>query len=356
MAAKNAVVRSLPSVETLGSCSVICSDKTGTLTTNQMSVSKMVFLNESGTGLEEIDVQGTTYSPVGGILSGGKYLNDLASSSPTVLKMTEVAALCNGSQLSFDPKNQTYSNVGEPTEGALRVLVEKIGTPEPAVNQAARELPVHQRLQHASKYFEEKNPLLATYEFSRDRKSMSVLVDSTTKKRLLVKGAPESILERCTHALIGFNGKRVSLNEKLSRLISQEVVEYGNRGLRVIALANVEDVGSNPLLSSAKTTEEYSRLEANMTLIGLVGMLDPPRPEVAESVMKCKEAGIRVVVITGDNQNTAETICRQIGVFGGHENLKGKSYTGKEFDTFKSRRKAPGCQDSATFPSNRTQP
>ena len=333
---------------------MICSDKTGTLTTNQMSVNKMVFLNESGTDLEEIDVQGTTYSPVGGILSGGKYLNDLAASSSTVLKMTEVAALCNGSQLSFDPKNLTYSNVGEPTEGALRVLVEKIGTPEPTVNQAARELPVHERLQNASKYFEEKNSLLATYEFSRDRKSMSVLVESATQKRLLVKGAPESVLERCTHALLGFNGKRVPLSEKLSELISQEVVEYGNRGLRVIALANVEDVGSNPLLNSAKTTEEYSRLETNLTLIGLVGMLDPPRPEVAESIIKCKEAGIRVVVITGDNQNTAETICRQIGVFGDHEDLKGKSYTGREFDALNEAEKLQAAKTALLF--SRTEP
>ena len=274
MAAKNAVVRSLPSVETLGSCSVICSDKTGTLTTNQMSVNKIVFLNDSGTDLEEIDIHGTTFSPEGGVLSGGKYMNDLAASSSTVLKMTEVAALCNGSQLSFDPKNHTYSNVGEPTEGALRVLVEKIGTPEPAINQTARELPVHERLQHTSKYFEEKNPLLATYEFSRDRKSMSVLVGNGPQKRLLVKGAPEALLERCSHALLGFNAKRVPLNKKLSGLISKEVVEYGNRGLRVIALASVEGVGSDPLLSSAKTTEEYSRLETNMTFIGLVGMID----------------------------------------------------------------------------------
>lgn len=354
MAAKNAVVRSLPSVETLGSCSVICSDKTGTLTTNQMSVNKMVFLNESGTDLEEIDVQGTTYSPEGGVLSGGKYMNDLAASSSTVLKMTEVAALCNGSQLSFDLKSHTYSNVGEPTEGALRVLVEKIGTPEPAINQTARELPVHERLQHTSKYFEEKNPLLATYEFSRDRKSMSVLVGKGPQKRLLVKGAPESLLERCSHALLGFNAKRVMLNEKLTGLISKEVVEYGNRGLRVIALASVEGVGSNPLLSSAKNTEEYSQLETNMTFIGLVGMLDPPRPEVAESITKCREAGIRVVVITGDNKNTAETICRQIGVFGDHEDLKGKSYTGREFDALSESDKLHAAKTALLF--SRTEP
>ena len=354
MAAKNAVVRSLPSVETLGSCSVICSDKTGTLTTNQMSVNKMVFLNESGTDLEEIDVQGTTFSPEGGILYGGKYMNDLAASSSIVLKMTEVAALCNKSRLSFDSKTGTYSNVGEPTEGALRVLVEKIGTPEPAVNQMARAMPVHKRLHYTSEYFEEKNPLLATYEFSRDRKSMSVLIGNGSQKRLLIKGAPESVLERCTHALVGSNGKRVSLSEKLTNLISQEVVEYGNRGFRVIALASVEDVGSNPLLSSAKTTEEYSDIEKNMTLIGLVGMLDPPRPEVAESIMKCREAGIRVVVITGDNQNTAETICRQIGVFGDHEDLKGKSYTGREFDALSDAEKLEAARVASLF--SRTEP
>ncbi|KAL9034113.1 MAG: hypothetical protein Q9214_007195, partial [Letrouitia sp. 1 TL-2023] len=129
MAAKNAVVRSLPSVETLGSCSVICSDKTGTLTTNQMSVNKVVFLNQGGVGLEEVDVEGTTFAPEGGLSSAGKKVEHLAASSETVLKMTEVAALCNDSKLSFDSRNGTYSNIGEPTEGALRVLVEKIGTP-----------------------------------------------------------------------------------------------------------------------------------------------------------------------------------------------------------------------------------
>lgn len=354
MAAKNAVVRSLPSVETLGSCSVICSDKTGTLTTNQMSVNKMVYLNENGSGLEEIDVQGTTFAPEGGVLSQGKYMNDLAAKSTIVMKMTEVAALCNESQLSFDSKNGTFSSVGEPTEGALRVLVEKIGSPEPAFNQSARALPAHERLHNASKYYEDKSPLLATYEFSRDRKSMSVLVGQGKQQRLLVKGAPESILDRCSHALLGSNGRRLPLDQKIAKIISQEVVDYGNRGLRVIALASIDDVGSNALTGSAKTTEEYSRLETNMTLIGLVGMLDPPRPEVAESIHKCREAGIRVVVITGDNQNTAETICRQIGVFGEHEDLKGKSFTGREFDALSQDEKLRAAKTVSLF--SRTEP
>src|SRR4051812_10000820 len=136
MAARNAVVRSLPSVETLGSCSVICSDKTGTLTTNQMSVNKIVYLNEAGSDWEELDVEGTTFSPLGSIKSKGSVVTDVAKKSDTIFQIAEVAALCNDSQLALDSKTGTYSNVGEPTEGALRVLVEKIGTKDTAENQA----------------------------------------------------------------------------------------------------------------------------------------------------------------------------------------------------------------------------
>lgn len=354
MAAKNAVVRSLPSVETLGSCSVICSDKTGTLTTNQMSVNKLVFLNESGTGLDEVDIEGTTFAPEGHLWFRSKVVKNFAASSATVLKIAEVAALCNEAQISFDSKHGTYSSVGEPTEGALRVLVEKIGTPDPTFNSLKRSLPAHERLHHASKHYETKSPLQATYEFSRDRKSMSVLVGRGRQQRLLVKGAPESIVDRCSHALLGADGKKVPLDKKLSGLLSQEVVKYGNRGLRVIALASIDDVSSQPLLKTAKTTEEYTQLEQGMTLLGLVGMLDPPRPEVAGSIRRCKEAGIRVVVITGDNKNTAQSICRQIGVFGQYEDLQGKSYTGREFDALSESGKLQAAKTALLF--SRTEP
>ena len=354
MAAKNAVVRSLPSVETLGSCSVICSDKTGTLTTNQMSVNKLVFLNESGTGLDEIDVEGTTFAPEGRLLKKGKPAENLAASSATVFKMAEVSALCNEAKLAFDSKNGTYSNIGEPTEGALRVLVEKIGTPDSARNQQRRALPVPDRLHNASQYYEDQCTIQATYEFSRDRKSMSVLVKQGKKQRLLVKGAPESILDRCTHVVLGADGRKVAMNTKFAGLLNEEVVEYGNRGFRVIAIASLDDVPHSDLLSKAKTTKEYAQLEQGLTLIGLVGMLDPPRPEVAESIRKCKEAGIRVVVITGDNQNTAETICRQIGVFGMYEDLKGKSYTGRGFDALSDSQKLKAAKTASLF--SRTEP
>lgn len=354
MAAKNAVVRSLPSVETLGSCSVICSDKTGTLTTNQMSVNKIVFLNQAGSGFEEIDVEGTTFAPQGGLSSNGNKIEHLAASSETALNLTEVAALCNDSRLAFDPKSRTFSNVGEPTEGALRVLAEKIGTPEVALNEKTRGLPVGERLHHASKYYEDLNPLVSTFEFSRDRKSMSVLVGPEDRQRLLVKGAPESIVERCTHVLVGSKAKKVAIERRHVDLLLQEVVEYGNRGLRVIAFASTDKLPSKSQLSSAKTTEEYQELEQGLTFIGLVGMLDPPRPEVAAAIRKCKEAGIRVVVITGDNRNTAESICRQIGVFGPNEDVTGKSYTGREFDSLNETEKLAAANRASLF--SRTEP
>ncbi|KAG5923746.1 hypothetical protein E4U61_002643 [Claviceps capensis] len=342
MAAKNAVVRSLPSVETLGSCSVICSDKTGTLTTNQMSVNKIVYLNEAGSDLTELDVEGTTFSPKGSIFANGKPVVDIASSSDTVRQMTEVAAICNDAYLAYDTRSATFSNVGEPTEGALRVLVEKVG-PCPSENT-----PPEDCVHHASHSYEKQLPRLATYEFSRDRKSMSVLVQNGKQKKLLVKGAPESIIERCTHTLIGANGKRVALSEKLTGLLMKEVVDYGNRGLRVIGLASIDDVSNNPLLS-AKSTEQYAQLEQNMTFLGLVGMLDPPRKEVPGSIEKCKEAGIRVIVITGDNRNTAESICRQIGVFGADEDLTSKSYTGREFENLSPSEQLEAAKRASLF-------
>lgn len=354
MAQKNAVVRSLPSVETLGSCSVICSDKTGTLTTNQMSVGKILYLSQLGTGFEAIDVEGTTFAPEGNLSSNGQVVANVAASSSTVRQMTEVMALCNAAAISHDEKSGVFSCVGEPTEGALRVLVEKIGTHDAATNSKLLGLPSSQKLHASSAYFESQLPLQATYEFSRDRKSMSVLVGTGSDQKLLVKGAPESILDRCSYALLGPNGSRVSMTKDHYDLLSSEVVEYASRGLRVIALASVDGVASNPLIHKANTSEEYVQLEQKMTLIGLVAMLDPPRVEVADSIKKCAEAGIRVIVITGDNRNTAESICRQIGVFAKGEDLKGKSFTGREFDDLSHSEQLEAVKTASLF--SRTEP
>lgn len=352
MAQKNAVVRSLPSVETLGSCSVICSDKTGTLTTNQMSVEKVVYLNSLGV-VEEIDVEGTTFAPLGQLSRNGQALDQLAVSSSTVRQMTQVMALCNGSTLAYDTKSGTFSCIGEPTEGALRALVEKIGTDDRTTNETLLRMPGSQRLHTASSYYGQRLPLKATYEFSRDRKSMSVLVGDGSEQKLLVKGASESILERCSHIVLGENASRLSLTKEHVNTLSQQVVEYGNRGLRVMALASV-DVGTNPLLHKAQSSEDYAQLEQNMTLLGLVCMLDPPRVEVSDSIKKCREAGIRVIVITGDSPNTAESICRQIGVFEADEDLTGKSFTGRQFDSLSESEQLEAVKTASLF--SRTEP
>ena len=349
MAAKNAIVRSLPSVETLGSCSVICSDKTGTLTTNQMSVEKVVYLNEAGNDLDEIQVEGTTFAPVGDLLYKGKRLENGAATSKTLQQIAEVCALCNDSRLAYDKKTNTYSSIGEPTEGALRVLVEKIGCANTSAYESRSDAPSEDKCHYASLQYEDSLPIQASYEFSRDRKSMSVLAGSGMGQKLLVKGAPESIIERCSHTLVGSNGKRVAMSKQHASLLAEEVVEYASRGLRVIALASLDNVAGNPLLKSAKTPKQYTQLEQKMTFIGLVGMLDPPRPEVAASIRQCKSAGIRVIVITGDNQITAETICRQIGVFGHDEDLSGKSFTGREFDALSDAEKLKAAKTASLF-------
>ena len=351
MAAKNAVVRSLPSVETLGSCSVICSDKTGTLTTNQMSVNKIVYLGDQGLEFEEFDVEGSTFSPVGKITHNGVSIAELARVSSTVREMAEISALCNDSRLALDEKTGTYTSVGEPTEGALRVLVEKIGTPTTAngtANGNGKASALH-NMDKSTTWYENQAPRLATYEFSRDRKSMSVLVGDSDAQRLLVKGAPEALISRCSHAVVGASSHRVPMSQKVSDLLMKEITAYGNRGLRVIALASRDVSPTDLRLHNSKTTKDYLELEQGLTLIGLVGMSDPPRPEVVGSIRKCKDAGIRVVVITGDNRNTAETICREIGVFGPTEDLTGKSYSGHEFDNLSESEQVEAVKRASLF-------
>ena len=317
-----------------------------------MSANKIIHLNESGTDLHEIDVQGSTFAPEGSLSFNGKILEN-AATSPIIHKLAEVLALCNQTRLSFDPKSGIYSSIGEPTEGALRVLAEKIGTPDAAINQQRRGLPIQERLHHASKYYEGQWTIQSTYEFSRDRKSMSVLVRQGQKNQLLAKGAPETIIDRCSSVLLG-SGRKAPLSSSFRKLLSEEVVRFGNKGLRVIAAASIEDLTPGPLHSNATSSKEYARIEQNMTFLGLVGMLDPPRPEVAESIRKCKEAGVRVVVVTGDNKNTAESICRQIGVFGRDEVLKGKSYTGREFDALNEADRIAAARSASLF--SRTEP
>jgi Ca2+ transporting ATPase len=248
----------------------------------------------------------------------------------------------------------TYSNIGEPTEAALKVLVEKIQTPSSSFNSTLASLAAPARVTAVNEHLEGQFTRLLTFEFSRDRKSMSVLVRSVAddSTSLLVKGAPESVLDRC--AFIQTKDGKAALSDGLRAELMEKVLQYGRNGLRTLALAVVEGVDSDAAHYKTDSSAKYVNFEQSMTFVGLVGMLDPPRPEVRGAIEKCRTAGIRVVVITGDNKNTAETICRQIGVFGEHEELEGKSYTGREFDALNKEEKIKAVMEASLF--SRTEP
>ncbi|CAH7689461.1 calcium-translocating P-type ATPase [Phakopsora pachyrhizi] len=347
MAKKNAIVRSLPSVETLGCTNVICSDKTGTLTTNQMSVSKFLVLD--GPEFEEYSVQGSTYAPEGNVInSSGDQLVEPCAEVPSIEILSRICALCNESQIVMNESTRTYVNIGEPTEAALKVLVEKLQTSDRAFNSNLTQLSSEPRVNAVNDYLESKYQRKLVFEFSRDRKSMSVLVEEKLTKRshLFVKGAPESVLARCTSLQ---SSRGVPLESKTRQALELKVKEYAQQGLRVLALAVINDVHGDVAHYKTQSSADYIKFEQNMTLVGLVGMLDPPRPEVKGAIAKCRSAGIKVIVITGDNKATAETICRQIGVFGTSEDLSDQSYTGREFDALSESEKKEAVLRAGLF-------
>ncbi|XP_015789622.1 calcium-transporting ATPase sarcoplasmic/endoplasmic reticulum type [Tetranychus urticae] len=334
MAKKNAIVRSLPSVETLGCTSVICSDKTGTLTTNQMSVSRFFIIRDasgSDCELDEFEVTGSTYEPIGDVFIKGQRAK--SSDYDQLFEMTTICVMCNDSSIDFNEFKQAFEKVGEATETALVVLAEKLnpwGYSKSGLSRRDAALVVNHNIQSMwRKEF--------TLEFSRDRKSMSSFcvpkkVDKLgSGPKMFVKGAPEGVLDRCSHVRVG--DRKVPMTEGIRNKILETTRQYGTGRdtLRCLALATI-DSPMAPDEMDLNDATKFINYEVNCTFVGVVGMLDPPRKEVFDSIMRCRAAGIRVIVITGDNKATAEAICRRIGVFGEDEDTFGKSYSGREFD------------------------
>ncbi|EIW69060.1 hypothetical protein TREMEDRAFT_62788 [Tremella mesenterica DSM 1558] len=354
MAKRGAIVRNLPSVETLGCTNVICSDKTGTLTTNQMSVARFLTISDKS-DLAEYMVKGTTFSPHGEVTTlDGQHAEKSTVRTTPVDRMIEICAVCNDAKVAFNTETESYANVGEPTEAALKVLVEKLGSDSDAFNSTLSSLPPQGRATAVNDYYDSKIRRLLTFEFTRDRKSMSVLTSDTRTGRvsLLVKGAPESVIDRCSRVLLptGVQPLRPALRSKLA----EAQLQYGQRGLRTLALAYVDEQDGEVSHYKTDSSEDYVKFEKDLIFVGLVGMLDPPRPEVKEAISKCRTAGIRTIVITGDNKNTAETICREIGIFTPNEDLTGKSYTGRELDALSHEEKLIAVQTASLF--SRTEP
>ncbi|XP_072996865.1 calcium-transporting ATPase 1, endoplasmic reticulum-type-like [Typha latifolia] len=329
MAQKNALVRKLPSVETLGCTTVICSDKTGTLTTNQMSAVKLVAIGRWHDTLRSFKVDGTTYDP-----HDGKIHDWPSDNMDENLQMiAKIAAVCNDASVA--QSGHQFVATGMSTEAALKVLVEKMGLP---AGYKSASLDSSETLR-CCEWWNSTAKRVATLEFDRTRKSMGVIVKSKKgNNSLLVKGAVENLLERSTHLQL-FDGSVILLNESSKALILETLREMSTSALRCLGFAYKDDLAefatydgeNHPAHKLLLDPSNYSSIETNLIFVGLVGLRDPPREEVYKAIEDCRAAGIRVMVITGDNKETAEAICRDIGVFRPDEDIRLKSLTGKEF-------------------------
>ncbi|MFZ5800441.1 MAG: calcium-transporting P-type ATPase, PMR1-type [Candidatus Omnitrophota bacterium] len=276
MVKRHALIRKLPSVETLGCATVICSDKTGTLTKNEMTV-QAVFADET-----LFKVTGIGYAPKGEFIFNNQPINP--ADFPSLNKSLLCGVLCNSAELSAE--NGNYKIIGDPTEGALLTAAAKVGLEK---NSLEQEFP----------FFEE-------IPFDSERKKMTVIRKDKNKLVAFVKGAPDILLNDC--AGIEIKGAARALNETDRQKILQANSGLADQAMRVLAVA-YRTLEKEPDKYEAKT------IERELVFVGLIAMIDPPREEVKKAIVECKEAGIKTVMITGDHKNTAVAIARQLGFF-----------------------------------------
>ena len=275
MAKRNALVRKMPAVETLGCTTVICSDKTGTLTKGEMTVRKIF------TGGKRIEVTGAGYTPEGEF-RGSSPLK--TADHPSLQWLLRGGLLCSDALL--EEKEGKWVVKGDPTEGALVVAAGKGGLHQ-----------VEMRLE---------NPRMEEIPFSSERKRMTTIHQTEEGKKVaFMKGAPEVVLEKCSHVME--DGEIRELGEKERKEILAANEEMAQAALRVLGFAYRECV------EPVECSEEY--LEHHMVFVGLAGMMDPPREEAIEAIRVCKEVGIRPIMITGDHRLTAVAIAKEMGIY-----------------------------------------
>ncbi|MCW4019421.1 MAG: HAD-IC family P-type ATPase [Candidatus Bathyarchaeota archaeon] len=284
MAARNAIIRRLQAVDTLGSATVICTDKTGTLTTNQMTVRQLFLLDRI------IEVTGVGFEPEGTFKEDGKPISVNEDSAVQLLLQT--VALCNDSRLRDheDKAGYKWEIRGDPTEGALVVAAAKAGLRKDELEEdfsRTDEIP-----------FSSKTKYMVTFH----RESGDAVV-------AFAKGAPEEILEMCSAVYL--EGEERRLTDKIKEQVLAVNEDMASQALRVLAVAYQKNI-SEEETEKVKTRIQNKKLK--LIFIGLVGMIDPPRPEAKEAVRRCKKAGIKVIMATGDHKLTAEAIAKQIGL------------------------------------------
>jgi len=279
MVARNAIVRRLPSVETLGSTTIIASDKTGTITKNEMTATTM-FVN----GMT-ISVSGVGYKKAGKFTRASEDYGVMGD--PHIVKLLEIGQLCTNSVLQPDPSGKAdWSVVGDPTEGALLVLAEKAG------------------LSHQDTL--SRNTEITEISFDSARKRMtSIIRDEDGNLVANAKGAPEVLLPLCTHIYENDHIRELTQEEREN--IIQINAGFAESALRVLAFAYRS-------LTEEIRLWEPEKVERNLIFVGLIGMIDPPRDEVRDAMRICKIAGIRPIMITGDHQLTARAIARDVGL------------------------------------------
>ena len=279
MAKRGALIKKLSSVETLGCTNVICTDKTGTLTTNQMSVRHLWFAGKI------LTISGTDYGPSGSFSDAGGTV-DPVSFGTGMRRFFETAVLCNSARLVAPKESQPYwSILGDPTEGALLVLAAKANVDAETLRASSREL--------------------VKYSFESIRKRMSSVRSlSDGRDYVLSKGAPRELLELCTQLQEGDGLRDLTEVDRLE--IAQQIDHFANEGLRILGFA-YREVG---VQSVEGLTAQQA--EQNLVFLGITAMYDPPRPGVAEAVESCQRAGIRVVMVTGDYQLTALSIAKKL--------------------------------------------
>ena len=289
MAKRNALMKRLSAVETLGCTTVICTDKTGTLTQNEMTVSN-VWL-----GGQHLEVTGVGYDAKDGQILGQSGASVSRDDNDLFQLLSAAGLCCNARLLPPNGESSRFTVLGDPTEAALLVLAQKYGINLEELGSSL--------------------PRLRELPFDSGRKRMSTIHQPPMGNRLAyVKGAPKEVLDLCTSQRRG--GAVLAISEDDRRQIMAVNDEYARKGLRVLAVAVRELTGDTALpVSLSEYTPEL--IEQNLTFLGLIAMVDPPRPEVAEAVKKCHKAGIRIIMITGDYGLTAESIARRIGIVTG---------------------------------------